>query len=133
PERLDGDTGRSSPQVFETKPMTTPEPQIKSILAADCGSVTTTVTLIELIEGHYQLVGAGQARSTHGPPWHDITIGLQRAAQQIEQEKRKTLLAQGSGWPIVPRNRNQQGVDAFLVVTSAGAPLPVTLVGLTKE
>lgn len=113
--------------------MTTPEPQIKSILAADCGSVTTTVTLIELIEGHYQLVGAGQARSTHGPPWHDITIGLQRAAQQIEQEKRKTLLAQGSGWPIVPRNRNQQGVDAFLVVTSAGAPLPVTLVGLTKE
>jgi uncharacterized protein (TIGR01319 family) len=113
--------------------MTTSNPQIKSILAVDCGTTTTTVTLIELIEDHYQLVAVGQARSTHGSPWHDMSVGFQRAAQQIEQENRKTLLAQGSGWPIVPRNANQQGVDAFIVVTSAGVPLPVTLVGLTKE
>ena len=108
------------------------ESTIKSILAIDCGNVTTTALLIEFVEGHYHLIATGQAASTYGPPWYDITLGIITAMRQIEATTEQILLAP-SGWPICPRNPNQQGVDAFIVVSSAGPPLSVALAGLTKD
>jgi hypothetical protein len=106
--------------------------KIKSILAVDCGNVTTSVILIEMVEGHYHLTATGQAQSTLGLPWQDITLGISAAIRQVETETQRVLLAPG-GWPITPRNPNNQGVDAFIVVSSAGPPLTVTLAGLTRD
>ncbi len=100
-----------------------------SILAAECGSTATTVALIESIDDHYRLVATGQAPSSYGSPWHDITVGLQEAVRQIEAVTQRTLLAPG-GWPVTPRQPNQTGVDAFVAVSSAGPPLAVALAGL---
>jgi hypothetical protein len=108
------------------------EKKINSILAATCGNSTTTAALIELTDGHYRLAGTGHAPSTHGSPWRDITVGLQNAARQIEKTTGRTLLSPG-GWPIKPRQPNNQGVDAFVVVSSAGAPLAVALAGLMNN
>ena len=105
---------------------------IKSILAVDCGNVSTTALLIELVEGHFQLAATGRATSTHTAPWQDMVIGVQQAIQQIERTTKRTLLASGN-WPINPRNTSGQGVDAFIVVSSAGTPLPVALVGLAQD
>jgi uncharacterized protein (TIGR01319 family) len=110
--------------MFETK--------IDSILAAECGSTTTTAALIELVDGHYQLAATGQATSTYSAPWNDITVGLQNATRHIEKTTGRTLLSPG-GWPIVPQQPNNQGVDAFVVVSSAGPPLNVALAGLMNN
>ncbi|MBN1993058.1 MAG: glutamate mutase L [Anaerolineae bacterium] len=106
--------------------------KIESILAADCGNTTTTTALIEVVDGQHRLLATGQATSTYGPPWRDITLGIQEATRQIEKETGRTLLAPG-GWPITPRGAGRQGVDVFVMVSSAGPPLAVALAGLMQD
>lgn len=105
---------------------------MNSILAIDCGSATTTAALIEQINGKYHLAATGQASSTYTPPWQDITIGMGEAVRAIETAVNRALFNSG-GWPITPQNTNRQGVDAVVIVSSAGDPLPVALVGLMKN
>lgn len=105
---------------------------MNSILAIDCGSATTTAALIEQVNGKFHLAATGQAPSTYALPWQDITIGMREAAQVIEKAANRTLFNSG-GWPITPQNTNRQGVDAVIIVSSAGAPLPVALAGLMKN
>lgn len=105
---------------------------IKSVLAAECGSTTTTAVLIEQVDDHYRLRATGQTPSTHGPPWLDITIGVQQAIRHIEKVVGRTLLTSG-GWPITPQSHAQQGVDAFTIVCSAGQPLQVVVAGLMRD
>jgi len=113
------------------------ESTINSILAADCGSATTTVALIERVAGKYRLIATGQAPSTYAPPWQDIRIGLREAIRHIEAVTERTLLTQG-GRPILsdpgtaPDSR-QQGVDAFIAVSSAGPPLQMMVAGLMQD
>jgi hypothetical protein len=104
---------------------------MKSILAADCGSVTTTAVLVEQIEGEYRLRATGQAPSTYAAPWQDITIGVQEAIRHIERVVGRNILSPG-GWPMSPQNA-QQGVDAFTLVSSAGPPLQVIIGGLMQD
>lgn len=106
--------------------------KIDSILAADCGSVTTTVVLIDLVDGKHRLLATGRYPSTYGPPWYDITIGVQEAIHQIEKRTERVLLTPG-GRPITPRTASQQGVDAFVAVSGAAPPLKVVLVGLMEQ
>ena len=105
---------------------------MKSILAIDCGSATTTAALIEQIgRDEYRLQATGQAPSTYTPPWNDVTWGVQEAIRHIEKEVGRAILS-SSGWPVTPQN-GQQGVDAFLAVSSAGPPLRVVIAGLIQE
>ncbi len=108
------------------------EPTINSILAIDCGSTATTATLIEQINGAYRLAAAGQALSTYAPPWQDITVGMLEAIREIEKTAGRTLFNSG-GWPLIPQNTNRQGIDAIIIVASAGPPLAVVLAGLMKN
>jgi hypothetical protein len=108
------------------------ESTINSILAIDCGNANTTVTLIEQVNGKYRLVATGQAPSTYAPPWQDVTIGMIEAVREIERGASRTLFNSG-GWPFIPQNTNRQGIDAVVIVSSAGLPLPVILAGLMKN
>jgi hypothetical protein len=103
----------------------------KSILAAECGSTTTTAVLIEQVGGTYTLRATGQAPSTYAAPWEDITIGVQEAIRHIEKNIGRPLLAP-AGWPITPQNA-QQGVDAFVMISSAGEPLQTVIAGLIQN
>lgn len=104
----------------------------QSVLAVECGTVTTSAMLIERREGHYRLVGGGQTASTYELPGKDITLGVIEAVRQIERTTGRTLLAPG-GWPITPQGNRQQGVDAFVIVSSAGPPLQLVLAGLMQN
>ena len=106
--------------------------KIDSILAADCGSITTTVVLVDQVDGKHRLLATGRHPSTYGPPWYDITIGVQEAIRQIEKRTERMLLTPG-GRPITPRTANQQGVDTFVAVSSAAPPLRVVLIGLMEQ
>lgn len=108
------------------------ETTINSILAIDCGSTATTVALIEQVNGAYRLTATSQALSTHAPPWQDITVGMLEAIRQIEKTVGRVLFNSG-GWPLMPQNTNRQGIDAVIIVASAGPPLPVALAGLMKN
>jgi hypothetical protein len=108
------------------------ESNINSILAIDCGSATTTAALVEQVSGQYRLAATGQAPSTYNLPWQDITLGMLEASREIEKAAKRTLFNSG-GWPITPQNTNRQGVDAIVIVSSAGPPLPVVLAGLMKN
>ncbi len=105
---------------------------VKSIVVAECGATTTTAVLIEQVDNEYQVQATGQTLSTYGPPWKDITIGVQQAIQHIEKQVNRILLTPG-GWLITPQNITGQGVDAFTVVSSAGLPLKVLIVGLMQD
>ena len=95
------------------------ESTINSILAIDCGSANTTVTLIEQVNGKYRLAATGQAPSTYASPWQDITAGMVEAVREIEKGASRTLFNTG-GWPIMPQNTSRQGIDAVVIVSSAG-------------
>jgi uncharacterized protein (TIGR01319 family) len=101
-----------------------------SILVADCGSTRTTVALIERVNGHHRLVARGEAISTHGSPWLDTTVGVRQAVRQIERLAGRKLLAEAEIL-FKQTSRTVDGVDTFLVVSSAGAPLQVVVAGLT--
>lgn len=105
---------------------------INSLLAIDCGSSMTTAALIEQMNGAYRLAATGQTPSSYGPPWWDITLGMVEAVREIEKSVGRTLFNSG-GWPITPQNTNRQGIDAVVLVSSAGPPLAVVLAGLMKN
>ena len=104
----------------------------RSILAVDCGSVNTTAILIERVKDQYRLVATGQTASTFDQPWQNITLGVIEANRKIERTTARKLLAPG-GWPISPQSSDEQGVDTFMVVSSAGPPLRLTLAGAMQE
>jgi uncharacterized protein (TIGR01319 family) len=99
-------------------------------LVADCGSSRTTVALIERVNGHHRLVAHGEAISTHRLPWLDATIGVREAVRQIEGHVGRELLTQ-AGTLAGPPNAADDGIDAFVAVSSAGTPLRMVLAGLT--
>lgn len=105
---------------------------INSILVADCGSSRTAVALIERVNANYRVVARGESISTHRSPWLDVTIGVKEAIRQIETQAGRRLLNQG-GALIKPRAPSGQGVDEFVAVSSAGAPLRVALAALSTQ
>lgn len=108
------------------------EATINSILAVECGTVSTSAALIEMVDDEFRLTATGETGSTYDSPWQDITIGVVAAVRQIEKATNRILLAPG-GWPFTPQSNKRQGVDAFVIVSSAGKPLQMTLIGLMQD
>ncbi len=104
----------------------------KSILTVDCGSVNTTAILIERVKDQYRLAATGQTTSTFDLPWQNIALGVTEAIRKIELTTDRKLLAPG-GWPITPQSSDKQGVDTFILVSSAGPPLRLALAGAMQE
>lgn len=92
----------------------------------------TTVALIERVHGRYRFVARGESLTTHGWPWSDVTIGVRAAARQIEQLVGRALFRE-DGTLIRPRTPHNDGVDHFVVVSSAAPPIRAVLVGLTHD
>lgn len=108
------------------------ERPIESIIAADIGSTLTHVCLIDVVEGVYRLVARAESPSTLSEVDNDVTIGLRRAIQQLEQITQRQLL-DPDGEPITPERDSGEGVDAFVVTSSAAPPLQCVIIGLTDE
>lgn len=100
-----------------------------SILAADFGSVTTRVVLIDIVDGVYRLVAQGEGRTTIGYPVDDVTVGLRRVLNTItEQTGRKFTHSDDA--LIIPEQSDRAGVDHFVATASAGRVMRAVLVGL---
>lgn len=104
----------------------------ESILIADCGAVATKVGLIDCAGGEYRLVGVTRAMTTVEPPDADITLGVLRAAAQLESMTGRQLLTE-QGELLQPEQASGDGVDAFVACTSAALPLRTAIIGLSRD
>ncbi len=103
-----------------------------SILAADFGSVTTRVTLVDVVDGEYRLVARGASRTTVGYPIDDISVGLEQILQDIANATGRTFY-NDQNLIITPENADRAGVDYFLATASAGRVMRVVVVGLLPD
>lgn len=103
-----------------------------AFLIADCGTVNTTVTLFDVVNGAYRLIAQATAPTTVAAPWSDIMRGIHQAVQHITTVTGRPLL-NDQGTLIKPAKDNGAGVDKFAAVISAASPLTTLLVGLFDD
>jgi hypothetical protein len=104
---------------------------VGSILVADCGSSFTRVSLLDHVETGYCFVAHAMSPTTAEPPWSDASIGARHALEQITKITGRPLL-DDNGTLILPEVEGQ-GVDLFILTSSAGQPLRVVLTGLVSK
>lgn len=108
------------------------EKEIASIIAADVGSILTHACLIDRVEGVYRLVAQAEVPTTLGRPEDDVTLGLCRTVEQLEQVAQRRFLDQEEGF-ITPERDAGEGVDAFVATANAAPPLQCAIIGLTND
>ncbi len=104
-----------------------PPASISSLLVADCGSVSTKVSLFGLVEGQYRLMARGEAPTTLTPPQEDITVGIIQAINTIEFITGRHFVSNGQ--ILSPEQESGDGVDIFITTMSAGGPLRMVVLG----
>src|SRR5260221_14313131 len=102
-------------------------PEIRSILATDCGSTTTKAILIEKDGDSYRLVRRGEAPTTVEAPFEDVTRGVLNAVREVEELRGRKIL---DGDRIVTPQNGDEGVDLYLSTSSAGGGLQMMVSGL---
>lgn len=106
--------------------------QINSILAIDFGSVNTRVVLIDLVNGQYRLVTRTQTSTTVAPPIGDVSLGLSRAIEHLQETVQRQFI-DDQGLLIIPEDEGGNGIDQLVATSSASRPLSAVLVGLMPE
>jgi hypothetical protein len=92
----------------------------------------TSVALIDHVDGVFRLVARGEVPSSFEVPWSDVSLGVRQAIRQIEEVTGRRLLDEQNNL-ITPQKMSGDGVDAFVLASSAGAPLRLSLVGLRQD
>ncbi len=105
-------------------------PEIRSILATDCGSTTTKAILIEKKPEGYRLIARGEAPTTVEAPFDDVTVGVLNAVRELEELTGRTFIRDGR--ILTPQIDECTGVDAYLSTSSAGGGLQMTVAGVVK-
>ena len=104
----------------------------RSFLVADCGTSTTTVVLVDVVDGAYRLIARATAPTTAEAPASNIIVGIQEAIRQISEITGRTLLAE-DGQLIRPERTTGAGVSHFGATVSAAPPLRAVIAGLQEE
>jgi hypothetical protein len=104
----------------------------ESIMVVDCGSVTTKVVFLDVVEGQYRFIAYSEAPSTVGAPWNNVSTGIVDAVRTMEEVTGRVFLDE-EGQLITPERSDASGVDLFLAVSSAAEPLRIILAGLVRD
>lgn len=111
----------------ETTPPTRPE----SYLIAECGNTYTTVLLFDVVDGCYRLIGRSTAPTTIITPWSNLAEGIQEAITRLADATGRRLISNKK--LVTPARDDSSGVDHFIFIVSAAAPLNTILVGLSED
>lgn len=106
-------------------------PSTRSLLAVDCGSVFTKVSLFGIVDGRYRLLGMSQMPTTIAPPHADIMEGILAGVGELERLCSRPLLREGR--ILTPEQDSGEGVDALAVAVTAGGPLRLLTAGPARE
>lgn len=126
-------------------------PDVKRIVATDCGSTTTKAILIEQnASGDYRLVARGEAPTTVERPFEDVTIGVLNSVTELEEitetdvpegfaTGRRTLIKDGKVWRLQKdgvatdtRAKDLEASDLYVSTSSAGGGLQMMVAGVVK-
>jgi hypothetical protein len=99
------------------------------ILGLDLGRVNTRASLFNVIDGQYRLVGNETAPTSLGI---NLGSGAGSAIRKLQKLTGHILLKSGSGLMMPPEESNQ-GLDQFIMVSSAGDRIRTALFGLSKN
>jgi hypothetical protein len=105
--------------------------QIARILAADIGSTSTHVCLVDQIEGSYRLVARGDVLSTVNDVDQGVMSGLVQAIRQIERVVQYPLLDINNEF-IFSEPQDRTLPVTFCATSSAAPPLRVLILGLSN-
>ena len=106
--------------------------RIGSILAVDCGTVTTKAMLLDRIGGEYRFVASGEAPTTFESSGAGIVSGVRHAVEPISRTTGRRFFDE-RGDLISPQRSSSEGVSAFAATISASEPLQVVLSGLVAD
>ena len=81
-------------------------------LVAEIGSVTTRVTLIDIVDGEMRMIGQTSVPSTTEPPLENAVIGILEAATQLSETTGRQLMRDGS--LLMPQTAERDGIDALI-------------------
>lgn len=104
--------------------------QPASYLIAECGNTHSNVLLFDVIANSYRLVGYASAPTTLVAPYANIMEGIVEAISRLATATGRKLL---NGKKLITPARDAAGVDHFVFIVSAAAPLKTILVGLSEE
>ncbi len=104
--------------------------QTERYLVIDIGHVFTRAFLFDVVDGRYHLVGQSAVLSTWEAPVRDVREGVLSAVEALEQIAGLRLIEEGD--ILTPTRVTGEGVDKVFVVTSAGRPLRMTLMGILE-
>jgi hypothetical protein len=103
-----------------------------SLLVIDVGSVSTRAIIFDVVDGRYRFVAAGTVPSTAGAPYRNISEGVRRAIDRLQNITGRILVGADEKL-ITPTASDGSGVDRFAACISAGSPLKVIAVGLLED
>ncbi len=107
------------------------DPNLKVILATDCGSTTTKAILIEKIGDEYRQTYRGEAPTTVEAPFEDVTKGVLNSIQEIEDLSGRRFL---DGEKIIhPSQPDGTGCDIYISTSSAGGGLQMMVAGVVLQ
>lgn len=106
-------------------------PDLRSVIATDCGSTTTKAILIEKVGDAYRLVARGEAPTTVEAPFEDVMVGVQNAIAELEELTGGKYIENGR--IKTPQRAPRDGVDAYVSTSSAGGGLQMLVAGVVKE
>jgi hypothetical protein len=102
-----------------------------ALLIAEIGSVTTRVTLADMVEGEMRLISQVQYPSTIEPPHRDATIAILEAAEQIGEVTNRTLVHNGE--LLMPQTPERDGVNHVIATTSAAGNLAIIITAVASD
>jgi len=107
------------------------DPNLKVILATDCGSTTTKAILIDKVNDEYRQTYRGEAPTTVEAPFEDVTKGVLNSINEIEDLSGRKFL---DGEKIIyPSQPDGTGCDIYISTSSAGGGLQMMVAGVVKE
>lgn len=106
--------------------------ELGAILIAEIGSVTTRVLLVDEVEGESRLIFQIEQPTTIEPPANDVRFAIFAACEQIEKLlKRKLLDEQGN--LLMPQNKEKEGVNHIVALSSAAGNLGVIITAIASD
>lgn len=96
-----------------------------AMLILDVDQAITRAVLCDVVEGSARLVDVGEVATTSGPPFFEMSIGINRAVRQLEDQTGRRLIEGDTA--IMPSRPDGDGVDRLFIT---GIPIAPNQVGL---
>jgi hypothetical protein len=96
-----------------------------AVLILDIDQSVTRAVLCDVVEGSARLVDVGEAVTTSGAPYFEMSIGISRAVRQLEDQTGRRLME--NDVVLSPSRSDGDGVDRVFVT---GVPVEPNSIGL---